>query len=104
MKRDLWSWSSNDELWGLIQRYFSEAHGTTDIDYAEWRYGKWEAVMVYVSRNMHAFDTGDLAVAGSERAVTHGKLFHPIFDYAIEHDITDPDAFPEPSCFHDPAA
>ena len=103
MKRS-WSWTGPDELDAHIQRYFIEVHGASDIDYAEWRYRKWKAVMVYVSRNMHAFDTGDLAVAGSERAVTHGKLFHPIFDYAIEHDITDPDAFPEPSFFHDTAA
>ena len=74
------------------------------MDYAEWRYRKWKAVMVYVSSNMQSFDVGDLAVAGSERAVMHGKLFLPVFTYALEHDITDPSAFPEPRFFHHNAA
>jgi hypothetical protein len=95
-----WSWSSSDELDEHLQRYFIEVHGAYDIDYAEWRYRKWKAVMVYVSRNAHAFDVGDLSVVGDEKAVSHGKLFHPIFDYAIQHDIIDSDAFPEPSFFH----
>jgi hypothetical protein len=99
-----WSWSSHDELDEHLCQYFIDVHGQYDIDYAEWRYRKWKAVMVYVSRNAHAFNFGDLSVVGEETALSRGKLFHPIFDYAIAHDITKVEDFPEPGFFHKPAA
>lgn len=96
-----WSWSSPDELDDLIRQYFAEEHGD-DLNYAEWRYTKWRAVMYYVSVNIQSFNFGDLAAAGSDRALARGGLFHPIFDYAIEHNICDGEEFPEPKFFHAP--
>jgi hypothetical protein len=97
-----WSWSSPEEYDALLCTYFAELYGAKDLDYAEWRYTKWRAVTVYVARNIQAFNFGDLAAVGSERALTRGKLFHPIFDYALEHDIRRDEDFPAPQHFHSP--
>ena len=99
-----WSWSSSDELDAHVQQYFVSVHGASGIDYVNWRYKKWKAVMVYVARNIESFNFGDLAVVGPHKDLAHGKLFRPIFDYAIDHDVTDIAKFPEPRYFHDPAA
>lgn len=99
LKRD-WKWSSREELDTHVCNYFASLYGREDIKYAEWRYYKWMAVVVYVSSNAESFNFGDLSAVGSDHALGSGRLFHPIFDYAIENEIDDWSAFPAPEFFH----
>jgi hypothetical protein len=97
-----WSWSSREELDVLIHGYFTELYAESAPGRAEWRYKKWTAVFNYVCLNIEAFNYGDLAVVNEQRALGHGKLFHPIFDYAIAHDISSAAELPDPRYFHKP--
>ena len=90
-------WSSDIPFDKHIARYFHEVHG--ESDYAAWRYEKYMVVSIYVSKNIGAF--GDLAVVGEEEAVVKGRLFGPVLEYAVKHDISDIADFPEPQHFHD---
>jgi hypothetical protein len=94
-------WSSDVPFDEHIARYFHEVHG--ESSYSAWRYEKFMVVNIYVSRNIEAFNVGDLAVIGEEVALAHGKLFDAVLDYAVEHDICDVTNFPKPRYFHDAA-
>ena len=74
-------WSSDIPFNEHIAEYFLGVHG--DNDYTEWRYWKFMAVNIYVSRNMAMFKVRDLAVVGEDKALVRGKLFGPVLEYAI---------------------
>lgn len=82
----------------LVAGYFGKVHG--EGDYGCWRYEKFLVVTSYVSKNMAAFNVGDLAAVGEEKALTRGKLFRPILQYAVTNNVTNPSEFPEPKLFH----
>jgi hypothetical protein len=92
------SWDKRIPLDTLIARHFAALHG--DNETTEWKYCKFMSVVIYVTTNIEYFNQGDLAAVGSETALSKRRLWEPIFDYAIQHDITEPSAFPPPVFFH----
>lgn len=92
------SWPKDVALDELIAKHFAALHGHNDESY--WRYRKFMAVVKYGTFNLEKFNKADLAVVSSEDALSKRKLWEPIFNYAIEHDIENPNDFPPPEVFH----
>ena len=90
-------WSLEVPFQQYIAEYFRGVHGNGD--YVAWRYEKFMVVNIYVSQNILAFNTGDLAVAGKDKALVRGKLFKPVLEYAVKHNVSNVANFPEPRYF-----